>query len=265
VTDGGACVPGAVVLREASALVYVDDLELLAIDSDDRHHLVSVLRLSPGETVIASDGRGRWRTCALRATERSAPGSRRPAKAADQPQSGVLEATSDVMSESAPSRLLTVGFAMTKGDRSEWTVQKLTELGVDRIWPIISSRTIVRLGAADAPRRAERFRRVAREAAAQSRRAWLPEVHVPAAFSEAVRDLAAAPGGVRLAEPGGGPMSPDTSCVVVGPEGGWTPDELAESGLDPVALGPTILRAETAAIVAGALLCAIRTGTLQVP
>jgi 16S rRNA (uracil1498-N3)-methyltransferase len=143
-------------------------------------------------------------------------------------------------------------------------VQKLTELGIDRIWPLLTERTVVRLAGDEAKRRAERLRRVAREAAAQSRRPWLPEVRDPCDLATALAELAGTSGGALLAEPGGGPLTRATDAVLVGPEGGWAPGELA-CGLDRLDLGSSVLRAETAAVVAGALLSAVHSGRLRVP
>ncbi|HEX2038310.1 MAG TPA: RsmE family RNA methyltransferase [Acidimicrobiales bacterium] len=221
-------------MRSSSAHVFVDDLDAPAVSDDDRHHLARVLRLRAGETVSVSDGRGGWRLCTW--TDDSAPAP-----------------VGDVVREPAPHPPVTVAVPLLKGDRTEWTVQKLTEVGVDRIVPFVPGRAVVR------SRNLERLRRVAREAAMQSRRAWLPEVVEPVAFAEA----AALPG-AALAEPGGDPPSLERPTVLVGPEGGWTPEERA-CGLPAVGLGPTVLRAETAAVVAAALLCGLRAGLVIPP
>lgn len=265
----------AATLRSASALVFVPDLETLELDAGDAHHLLDVLRLGPSETVAAADGRGAWRCCALRAAlppggggaggpERGGRRGRARSTAHDPARGARLEATGPVVVVPEPARTLTVGFAMTKGDRPEWTVQKLTELGVDRIWPLLTGRTVVRLTPAGAARRGERLRRVAREAAAQSRRPRLPEVADPLGFETAVESLAHDEGAVLLAEPGGGHLGEHTAAVLVGPEGGWDADELA-CGVDHLDLGASVLRAETAAVVAGTLLAAVRAGAVRAP
>jgi len=103
-----------------------------------------------------------------------------------------------------------------------------------------------------------RLRRVAREAAAQCRRPRLPEV----AGVGRLEDLARRNGaGFALAEAGGDPPTLDRPVLAVGPEGGWDPDELAAFG-PGIGLGATVLRAETAAVVAGALLCGLRSGVV---
>ena len=154
---------------------------------------------------------------------------------------------------------LGVGFALQKGDRSEWTVQKLTELGIDVIAPFVSARTVVRMDPDALHRKGERLRRVAREAASQSRRTVLPEVADPTPFSELPASILAEG---LLAEPGGVPLPPDATMVLVGPEGGWSPSEL-ELGRGTVTLGPGVLRAETAAMAAAVLLGARRAGLVR--
>lgn len=149
---------------------------------------------------------------------------------------------------------LTVVFAPPKGDRPEWAVRKMTELGVDRIVPLLADRSVVRWSGDRASGPLARLRRVAREAAMQSRRVRLPEVEEPCSF-EAV---ATRPGAV-LAVPGGEPPSLGHPVVIVGPEGGWSPEEEA-AGLPTLGLGPGVLRTETAAVAAVALLAALRAG-----
>lgn len=220
-------------MRSSSAHVFVDDLEAPALDPDDRHHLGRVLRLRAGEAVSVSDGRGRWRPCTWTAD-------------------GGLECAGEVVHEERPAPAVTVAFAPVKGDRPEWVVQKLTEVGVDRIVPLGTARGVVRWEGERAARGLERLRRVARSAAMQSRRAWLPEVAAMVPFAEAV-----AWEGCALAEPGGDPPTLSRPIVLVGPEGGWAPEE-ASVQVPRMGLGPTILRAETAALAAGVLLCALR-------
>jgi 16S rRNA (uracil1498-N3)-methyltransferase len=150
-----------------------------------------------------------------------------------------------------------VAVALVKGERPELVVQKLTELGVDRIALFDAARSVVRWDVDKVARNVERLRRVAREAAMQCRRARLPVVDAPVPFTE----LVARPG-VAVATRDGEPPSLAWPTVCVGPEGGWTDDELA---LAPhrVALGDHVLRAETAAIGAGVLLGALRAGHVR--
>jgi 16S rRNA (uracil1498-N3)-methyltransferase len=164
-----------------------------------------------------------------------------------------------VESERRAEPALTVAFAPVKGERPEWVVQKLTELGIDRIVPLRSERSVVRWNGARGKATVGKLRRVAREAAAQCRRVWLPEITDTVHFSE-LRDLGG-DGEVVLAQLSGDRPSVRQHVVAVGPEGGWSSDELA-SGLPTVGFGLSVLRAETAAVTAGALLASLRTGTV---
>jgi 16S rRNA (uracil1498-N3)-methyltransferase len=222
--------------------VFVGDLDVLGVDDEDDHHLRRVLRLRPGEAGTVADGRGGWRPCVWTgATD------------------GPVEATGEVRRDPAPAPSVTVGFALTKGDRPEWVTQKLTEVGVDIIAPFSAERSVVRWGDDKAARQHERLTRVAREAAMQSRRAWLPTVRPLATFSALVADLGA---DVALAQPGGAAPSLARPGLLVGPEGGFSEAELQASP-GTISLGPTVLRAETAALAAGLSLCWLRAGIVQ--
>jgi 16S rRNA (uracil1498-N3)-methyltransferase len=213
--------------------VFVDDVDVPTLLPHDRHHLERVLRVRRGDPVVVSDGAGRWRLGTLDI-------------------SGAVDPTTEVETVARPEPTITVAFALTKGERPELAVQKLTELGVDRIVPFRAARSIVRWDAGRAEGNVDRLRRVAREAAMQCRRAWLPEVGELLAFG----DVAVLPG-ATLAEAGGGPPTLDRPTVLIGPEGGWSDAERA-CGLPVVGLGSHVLRAETAAITAAALLGALR-------
>ena len=239
------------VLVAAAAMVFVDDPNAPVVDRADLHHLLDVLRLRAGELIVVSDGRGRWVPCRVAST---APlqGSRR----AEPGDALVPDGPAEVSARLTPP--ITVAFAPTKGDRPEWVTQKLTELGVDRVVPLRTSRSVVRWEGERGVKAVERLRRVAREAAAQCRRPWLPEVTNVCQLSD-VPGLAGAP--LTLADAGGGPPGLDRPVLAVGPEGGWDSDERAAFG-PHIGLGPTILRAETAAVVAGTLLCGLRSGVV---
>jgi 16S rRNA (uracil1498-N3)-methyltransferase len=214
-------------------LAFVADVEHPVLEDADRHHLAKALRLRPGDPLVVSDGSGAWRA----------------ARFGDE-----VEPDGEVVVVPRPQPTLTVGLTPTKGDRPEWAVQKLTELSVDRIVVLRTERSVVRWEPDRADQHLERLRRIAREAAMQSRQVWLPEVR-------GVETLADHPG-VPLADRDGRPPRADDAVLVCGPEGGWSDAERAD-GRDRVALGPGILRAETAAVTAGALLVALRHGLVK--
>jgi 16S rRNA (uracil1498-N3)-methyltransferase len=247
------------------AHVFVADLDEPVAEDADLHHLTRVLRVRAGEALTVGDGQGRWRRCRF-----------------DGRRGLVVEGP--VRSVPAPQPRVTVGFSVIKGDRTEWALQKLVEVGVDRVVLLTTARTVVRWEGDKLAREQVRLRRIAREAAMQSRRAWLADVAGPMPFDQALassvtRDrpeatddptgmstgrerVAVLPAGVALAHPGGSPIGPAHQEILVGPEGGWAPEELA-LGLPIVGLGPTNLRTETAAVVAGTLATALRAGLVR--
>jgi len=158
---------------------------------------------------------------------------------------------------------ITLLLAVFKFDRMEWAIEKATELGVARILPLIAKRTDSHLASA-AAKRVDRWRRIAREAAQQSRRAAPPEIATPARFEEVLCVpaerrivLSEAEEQVSLKQAISGFTG--TLALAVGPEGGWTGEEeraFREHGWIAASLGPTILRAETAAIAAVSIVIA---------
>jgi 16S rRNA (uracil1498-N3)-methyltransferase len=213
-------------LRHSAAHVFVASIDAPELDELDAHHLLRVLRLRDGETVSVSDGRGAWRLTTL--------------------SGGVLVPVGEVHRGDAGDRpVRTVITAIPKGDRLEWMVQKLTEFGVDRVVLLHAERSVVRWDDARAGKQLPRLQRIAKEAAMQSRRTWLPEVAPPVRFA----DAAALPG-AAIAEPGA-PRLGDHSVVIVGPEGGFAESELA-AGLPAVSVADTVLRVETAAVAVAA-------------
>ncbi len=212
---------------------FVADLDHPALEPDDHHHLRRVLRVRDGDRLTVSDGAGRWRACRF---------------------GDALEPDGAIHAVAAAHPRLAVGFALVKGERPELVVQKLTELGIDRIVPFTASRSVVHWDAARAHKQLDRLRRVAREASMQSRRCHLPDVAPLGRFA----DLVVGPGVVR-AEQHGAPLSTAVTMVLIGPEGGWSGEERAAVPAT-VGLGAHVLRAETAAFAAGTLLAALRGG-----
>lgn len=218
------------VLRGAVAHVRAADVQDPLLDEDSTHHLFRVLRIRPGESVTVTDGVGSWRPCRAE-TDRVVPDG-------------------ETVSEPPPVAPLTVAVAVPKADRPEWLVRKVTEIGVDRLVWLHCRRSVVRWDDARASKARARLDKVVTEASLQSRRVWFPTVEGPVPASCVLGDAVAA-------EPGGRRMAAEDWVVAVGPEGGWDPDELAMA-CACVDLGPHVLRAETAALVAAAELVRLR-------
>lgn len=219
----------------SKAHVFVEALEHPVLTADDQHHLARVLRVRPTDLVGASDGAGGWRPCFL--------------------IDGALRPAGDIGFEARPSPQVRVCLPLLKGDRTEWALQKLTELGVDEISLLAVDREVVGGPSGIAGRTGRQFvrlLRVIREAAMQSRQVWLPELTGPLG----VTDLANEPG-VARADLGGAPIDASVACLLIGPPGGWTEDE-CRIAPKSITLGSSILRSETAALVAGTLLVSLR-------
>ncbi len=233
----------------AAAQVFVDDPAVPVLGEAEAHHLAKVLRLRRGEEIIVGDGRGGWAR-----SQWEGDGTVSPLR-----HGAGVGGDGSVQHEGRVEPLLTVAFAPTKGERPEWVVQKLTELGIDWIVPLISERSVVRWSGTRGAATVDRLRRVAREAAAQCRRVWLPEVGDTVRFADL--PSLGGPGEVVLAQLSGDRPTVAQRVVAVGPEGGWSTEELG-SGLPTVGFGLSVLRAETAAVTAGALMASLRTGTV---
>lgn len=225
-SDPGASM--AEVLRRAKAHTLVDSVEQPALDDDARHHLVRVLRVRDGDAVTVTDGDGSWRLC--RAV------------------GGDVVPDGEPQFVPAPVEPVVVAFAIPKQDRPEWIVQKLTELGVDRIVLLHASRSVVRWDEVRATKRVAKLERVAADALQQCRRVRLPVVEGPV---PAGRVLA----GYAIAEPGGQRVDESVRRIAIGPEGGWSDDELELAG-GRVSLAENVLRVETAAVAAATLVAA---------
>lgn len=217
-------------LRDSAAHVFVDDLATPQLSPDDVHHLKKVLRLRDGENVTCSDGKGRWRVCSW--------------------SSDYVTVNGDIVTEPSPTLRLCVAVSPVKGDRTDLVVEKLVEIGVDDIAILAPlERSVVRWANDKVTHVMDRYRRIATAAAMQSRRVFLPELTGPVSLASL--------GGhqVALAEPGGSAEWSQVTTVVIGPEGGFSDKELAAAPCT-IDLGPNILRAETAAIVAAAQMVA---------
>jgi len=203
------------------------------------------MRLRDGEAVGLCDGAGSWRLGRL---ERAGPARR-----------ARLEPDGEIQVEPAPEPALTLAVALPKGDRGDWAVQKLTELGVDAVVVLDAARSVLRWDGERSARGRARLERIVRQAAMQARLTRLPTVAGPLTVAEVVGTHGSA---AAVAEPGGG-AAPDIAhpVVLIGPEGGWDEGEVPQH-IHRVGLGPTVLRTETAAVLAAGVLTLRRAGLL---
>lgn len=200
----------------------------------DRHHLIKVRRLRDGEEIVASDGLGGWRVCVLMGDD--------------------IEAVGEIEYE-PPSNSFSIAMAPVKGERSEWAVAKLTELGAGTISALITDHAAIRWDEQQAIKVLERWKRVSVEAACQSRQVYLPTITGPLGLADLVGP------GLAMGALGGRRISTEVSTIAIGPEGGWSESERG-LGIDCVELAGSVLRSETAAVAAGALLGWLRGGTV---
>ena len=220
------------------------------LPKEAEQHL-KVLRPKAGEKIELFDGEGRTRHYSVSLDGRSF----------------LLNAVDELKASPRPEFALTLFACVTKGSRWDWTIEKATELGVTKIVPVISERTIVRIAPTDRASKRERWQRIAEDAARQSDAVYLPEILPAVDFDEAVKMAAktkcfigalTSPPSPMLAEAiaqDGVARNSGLTCeyaVFIGPEGDFTPEELSSlmKVATPTSFGSTILRAETAAIFA---------------
>ena len=232
----------------------VDDLDSATLGSevevrgDEAHHAVAVRRMTPGERVVLTDGRGTSVTGPVSSTGKK-----------------VFTVTVEERhSVQHPEPRFTVVQALPKGDRGELAVEVLTEVGVDTVVPWAASRSVAVWRGERAVKSHAKWASTAREAAKQSRRVWHPQVASLATTAEVLQLVAEAEVALVLHEEATEPLAavpvPLTGriLVVVGPEGGVAPDEVEQfraAGAYVVRLGSEVLRTSTAGVVAmGALL-----------
>jgi 16S rRNA (uracil1498-N3)-methyltransferase len=229
------------------------DKGLITLAAEEARHLRDVLRLKAGDEAFVFDGEGTEYACIITETGRGKTHAR-------------LEVREKVAPPCLESRLaLTLAVALLKGEKFDLVVQKATELGASRIIPVTTARADVRLrDASDAARRVTRWHRLALEACKQSGRARVPDIESPTSFSSLLEREKSDDARVMFAERLGcglveafGQTEPTSMIALVGPEGGWEDDEIAQArsaGWEIVTLGGRTLRAETAAIAVTALL-----------
>ena len=217
------------------------------IEGDDLKHLKKVLRLVPGDSINVFDGSGREYEARLLSVDKTC---------------ALAEITAVFQAETEPGIRLTLYQGLLKGEKMDLIVQKGVELGISRIVPMITERTVVQLDDDKGGKKALRWSKIAREASKQCRRAMVPHVSEPVAFEDALSQLKRHEAVLLLYENESKKCLKETlKCytinkikdiaVIVGPEGGFAPHEIekyANSGFDVAGMGGRILRAETAAI-----------------
>lgn len=230
----------------------------VSLSDDETHHLMHVLRMTPGDEAFVFDGCGREYRCDFRSIKDN------------RAQLEIVDALSDVVESPL---YLTLAQALARGEKFDFIVQKATELGVSCITPLVTRYADVRLDDQQKTKRVERWRRISLEAMKQCGRRTLVEIAAPLtirefiAANEAPRDgnvhlqqvllMFNEKGGMSLAAALAEISMPCPIVALIGPEGGWSDDEmetLNDFGSRSVTLGPRVLRTETAAVVAIALI-----------
>ena len=215
-----------------------------ALDEGESHHVLDVLRFGPGDHVTVFDGEGGEARADIVTVDAGKIRMRIGPKASSQPLACAI----------------TLAQAIPKGKHMDLIVQKATELGAARIAPLFSDRTIGQLDVKDAEKKRDKWREIAIEACKQCGQNRVPEISEPLspkAFfekqepSELMLIASLQPDARRIKSVLAEYPAPRSVCIFVGPEGDFTPAELAlakSQGCRPITLGPIILRAETAAL-----------------
>jgi 16S rRNA (uracil1498-N3)-methyltransferase len=225
------------------------NMERPRLDSAESHHAADVMRLEEGARLVVFDGLGREAMASVVAVERDGV---------------VLERGAASMQAPLPCRII-LGQAIPKGKNMDLIIQKAVELGVSRVVPLLSERTVVRLERPDREKKRVKWAEIAMGACKQCGQNFLPAIDEPVTLAEFF-SAGGLPGLLLVAslqpgarsfkeifqairgERGGNPQS---VLILIGPEGDFTPAEIGlarSSGCQPVTLGPIILRSETAAI-----------------
>ena len=221
--------------------------ETTVIDSADARHIAGALRMAVGESLTLCDGNGTDYAATITAIGKDAV---------------TVSVDNAAPNATEPSLAVTLYMGMPKGDKLEFVIQKAVELGVTKVVPVVTARSIVRVSGKDAEKKQVRLQRIAAEAAGQCGRGIIPTVYAPIDFKTALARLKEER--VLLCYEGGGApigtlVTPDDTAVslVIGPEGGFAPEEveaIKTLGGQIATLGPRILRCETAPLAALAVL-----------
>ncbi len=215
-----------------------------AITGEDARHISKVLRMSVGEEITVCDTKGIDYLCEITAFTSD---------------SVELKIKEEKKSDSEPSVKVKLYQCMPKSDKLETVVQKATELGVSSVTPVLSSRCVSRPDPKSAGKKCERLRKIAESAAKQSGRGVIPEIGDMISFSELLKTIKDEKCAIVFYELGGAPLkelineSLDSCAIVIGPEGGFSAEEieaLNNNGVVSATLGKRILRTETAPLAA---------------
>lgn len=221
----------------------------VVLPAPQAHQIRKVLRLRPGSPILVLDNSGMEYEVVLRQVDK---------------QQVVGEAIAKRPCPNEPSVHLTLYQALMNRDKFEWVLQKGTEIGVSRFVPVVTQRSLVQDVDIKASKQA-RWHKIITEAAEQSRRGCVPELHPPQTLAQALADYPPQPGlvawegsgGLTLPEALAGEERPSHISLFIGPEGGFAIEEVKAAqaaGMKAITLGKRILRAETAALVASALI-----------
>jgi len=220
----------------------------VVVEGAEAHHAVAVRRIAVGEELVLTDGAGAWARCEVATTAKQR----------------LVATVLEVERTPEPTPAVEVVQALPKGERGELAVEVLTEIGVARVVPWAASRSVAVWRGERAAKSLGKWRATAREAAKQARRSWHPRVDELAGTEAVAAHLAAAPLALVLHEEATASLAeamaealadgvPERVVLVVGPEGGLAPDELAAFeavGARTVRLGDEVLRTSTAGLAA---------------
>lgn len=229
---------------------YVTDLSssTLTLEEDTSKHIIQVLRMQINEQLLLTDGKGKKATAVI----------------IDDNRKRCTVKLTDVIHEPEKATGVTIGISLVKNaSRFEWFLEKATEIGVTEIIPLLCDRT------EKEKFRHDRLQSILVSAMLQSQQCWLPVLHEPINFGEVVKQTTTANKFIAHCLPNEkqqlastlahhSPLTTQAAIILIGPEGDFTEKEIATAlqlGFQPVALGNTRLRTETAGMVAATLLC----------
>lgn len=217
----------------------------IRLTGDEVHHIKNVMRNKPGDRIIVFSEDGYDCVCVIEEMNSRQIDCRLVEK---------------FPSQGEPRTRITIAQSLVKGDKLEWIVQKGTEIGASSFQPFRSARSIVKINVQKEPKKRDRWQRIAKEAAEQSHRGKVPAVLPVLSWNAILDEIEKFPLTLIAYEKGGMPLKQamlkfqaDEILLLIGPEGGFTEEEIHEAharGAVPITLGPRILRAETAPLVA---------------